>query len=60
VFNAIYGVAWLAGSSAMGLLYDRSVGALVGMGVAAQFASAVLFVSMRRALAEARLRRGMP
>jgi len=46
-FNAVYGIAWLAGSSAMGLLYDWSVLALVGLGVVAQLASAGLFFSLR-------------
>jgi MFS family permease len=47
VFNAIYGAAWLAGSSAMGLLYEHSILALVALGIVAQGASAVLFFSLR-------------
>jgi MFS family permease len=31
IFNAIYGVAWFAGSVLLGVLYDRSVLALVGV-----------------------------
>ncbi len=48
LFNAVFGVMWLAGSSAMGLLYDRSVAALVIFGVLAQAAAATLFFSLRR------------
>jgi MFS family permease len=29
IFNAAYGVAWFAGSAVLGVLYDRSVLALV-------------------------------
>jgi MFS family permease len=47
VFNAVYGVAWLAGSSAMGLLYGFNILSLVALGVTAQLASAVLFFSLR-------------
>ena len=50
-FNAVYGVAWLAGSSAMGLLYDVSLPALVALGVVAQLASAGLFFALRKELA---------
>jgi MFS family permease len=49
-FNAVYGLAWLAGSSAMGLLYESSVAALVALGVVAQLASAALFYSLRSKL----------
>jgi MFS family permease len=51
--NGIYGVMWFLGSAAMGLLYDRSVTALVIFGVVAQIASAVLFFWLRKPLAEA-------
>jgi MFS family permease len=53
-FNAVYGVMWFLGSATMGLLYDRSVTALVVFGVVAQLAAAVLFVSLKRPLAAAR------
>jgi len=36
IFNAIYGVAWFAGSVLLGVLYDRSVLALVGVAVLLQ------------------------
>jgi MFS family permease len=39
VFNALYGVAWFAGSVLLGALYDRSVVALVVASVALQAAS---------------------
>lgn len=39
VFNAAFGVAWFAGSALMGLLYGRSLPALVGFSMLAQAAS---------------------
>jgi predicted MFS family arabinose efflux permease len=36
LFPAVYGVAWFAGSALMGLLYDKSLVALVVVAVAAQ------------------------
>jgi predicted MFS family arabinose efflux permease len=53
-FNGVFGIAWFAGSSAMGLLYQHSVVALVAFGMAAQFAAAVLFFALRRPLRAAR------
>ncbi|MGB8508648.1 MAG: MFS transporter, partial [Pyrinomonadaceae bacterium] len=50
-FNAVYGVMWFLGSVVMGLLYDRSVLALVVFGVAAQLAAALMFFRLRRPLA---------
>ena len=38
-FTAIYGIAWFAGSAAMGALYDRSFVALVSLSVVAQAAA---------------------
>jgi MFS-type transporter involved in bile tolerance (Atg22 family) len=52
-FNAIYGVAWFLGSAAMGLLYDRSLVALVVLGVLAQLSAAWLFFRLRKPLAAA-------
>ena len=40
--------AWLIGSIAMGLLYDRSQTALIVFVVAAQLASVPLFLAARR------------
>jgi len=54
VFNAVYGVMWFLGSVAMGLLYDRSVPALVAFGMAAQLVSAVMFFRLRKPLVAAR------
>lgn len=47
-YNVVFGAMWLVGSSAMGLLYDRSIPALVVLGVAAQAAAAVIFFSLRK------------
>jgi MFS family permease len=47
-YNAAFGVMWLAGSSLMGVLYDRSIISLVAVGMAAQMASAALFFKLRR------------
>jgi predicted MFS family arabinose efflux permease len=52
-FNAVYGVMWFAGSVAMGLLYERSLVALVIFGVTMQLAAALMFVWLRRPLAAA-------
>jgi MFS family permease len=52
-FNGIYGVAWFLGSVTMGLLYDRSVMALVVFGVLFQLSAAALFFALRKPLAAA-------
>lgn len=39
VFNAAYGLAWFAGSAALGVLYDRSIVALVAASVLLQAAA---------------------
>ncbi len=52
-FNGVYGIAWFLGSAVMGLLYDRSVAALVVFGVAAQVLSAMAFFALRKPLAAA-------
>jgi MFS-type transporter involved in bile tolerance (Atg22 family) len=46
-FNGVYGVMWFLGSIAMGLLYSHSFAALVAFGIAAQAASAVMFLQIR-------------
>lgn len=51
-FNGVYGVAWFAGSAAMGMLYDHSLIALVVFGVFFQLAAAVMFFKLRKPLAE--------
>ena len=52
-FNGVYGVAWFAGSSIMGVLYGFSITALVVFGVVAQLIAAGMFYALRRPLAEA-------
>jgi hypothetical protein len=51
-FNGVYGVAWFLGSVAMGLLYSRSLIALVVFGIAAQLAAAAMFFRLRGMLAD--------
>ena len=48
LFYIGYGIGWLIGSIAMGLLYDRSQAALIVFVVAAQLASVPLFLAARR------------
>jgi hypothetical protein len=47
IFNTAYGLAVFAGSAAMGLLYDRSLPALVALAVAAELAALVVFFFLR-------------
>ena len=42
IFNAAYGLAWFAGSSLLGVLYDRSVPALAAVSVLLQIAALAL------------------
>lgn len=46
-FNGVYGVMWFIGSLTMGLLYSRSLVALVAFGIAAQVAAGVMFYRLR-------------
>lgn len=46
-FNGVYGVMWFLGSAVMGLLYSRSLAALVAFGVLAQLGAAVMFFRLR-------------
>jgi predicted MFS family arabinose efflux permease len=48
VFNTAYGLAVFAGSSAMGLLYDVSLAAVVGLAVAVEAAALIAFLFLRR------------
>ncbi len=48
LLNGGYGLAWFAGSVALGALYDVSVPALVVLAVAAQLAAVPLFLLVRR------------
>lgn len=52
-FNAVYGLLWFAGSVVMGILYDRSIMALVVFGIAAQLIAGVMFLMLHRPLTEA-------
>jgi MFS family permease len=47
LFDTCYGVAWFAGSAAMGLLYDRSLLALVIFSVVSQVVALPLFFRAR-------------
>lgn len=44
VFDTVFGLAWFAGSAAMGLLYDKSIPAVVIFSVAMQLAALPFFV----------------
>jgi predicted MFS family arabinose efflux permease len=44
VFDTVFGIAWFAGSAAMGLLYDKSILAVVIFSVALQLAALPFFV----------------
>ncbi len=44
----MYGVAWFAGSAAMGVLYDVSIPALVALSVASQLAAVPILLALRR------------
>jgi predicted MFS family arabinose efflux permease len=47
--NGVFGVAWFLGSVIMGRMYEVSIPALVAFGVAAQAASAIMFLKLPRA-----------
>ena len=46
-FNGVFGVMWFVGSAIMGLLYDRSVIALVVFGLTLQLIAAAAFFWLR-------------
>lgn len=48
LFNTGYGVAWFVGSAMMGLLYDRSIYALVIFAVTVQITAAIVFILLYR------------
>ena len=48
LFSTIYGLAWFAGSAAMGLLYGWSIPVLTAFCVCLQLAAVPLFYSLRR------------
>jgi MFS family permease len=47
-FNAVYGVAWFAGSAMLGILYDWSIPTLVGISVGAQVLAIPLLLAAAR------------
>ncbi len=44
LFDTAYGVAWFAGSATMGLLYDKSISAMIIFSVALQLAALPVFI----------------
>jgi hypothetical protein len=46
-FNGVWGVMWFVGSAIMGMLYDRSVIALVVFGLTLQMIAAAVFFWLR-------------
>ena len=48
LFNALYGLAWFAGSTVLGVVYGYSIGAVVGISMVAQAAGAVVLYRLRR------------
>jgi len=48
VFNAVYGVAWFAGSLTLGALYDLNLGVLVAVSLVCQLAALPLFLGAFR------------
>jgi predicted MFS family arabinose efflux permease len=48
VFDADFGIAWFVGSAAMGLLYDRSIVALVAFSVVTQLAALPVLLLARK------------
>ncbi|HEU6449408.1 MAG TPA: MFS transporter [Verrucomicrobiae bacterium] len=49
VFDTAYGIAWFAGSAAMGLLYDKAIYAVVIFSVILQLAALPFFISGQKA-----------
>lgn len=52
IFNAVYGVAWFAGSVALGALYDRTIVGLVVLSVCLQAAAVPVLLWLARAPAK--------
>jgi predicted MFS family arabinose efflux permease len=48
LFDTGYGICWFVGSALMGILYDRSVTAVVAFSVAAQLASVPVVILVAR------------
>jgi len=49
IFDTVFGIAWFAGSTIMGLLYDRSIPALVAFSVILQIFSLPLLALGKKA-----------
>ena len=47
VFDTVYGMAWFVGSATMGLLYDKSLPAIVFLSVALQSLALPVFIAAR-------------
>jgi len=50
LFSAAYGVSWFLGSAIIGVLYDRSVAAMVSFCVLTQLAAIPLFLAVKQRL----------
>lgn len=48
VFDTAYGIAWFAGSATMGLLYDKSISAMIIFSVALQLAALPVLIFAKR------------
>jgi hypothetical protein len=48
IFNTAYGILWFAGSSAIGILYERSIASAVIFAAATQLAAIPLLLAIRR------------
>ncbi len=61
IFNTGYGVAWFAGSAAMGVVYDLSLPALIALSVTSQALAIPILLSLRgKALARTKPRTPRP
>jgi predicted MFS family arabinose efflux permease len=49
LFYTGYGGGWLIGSVAAGLLYDRSIAAVIAISIAAQLISLPIFIAAQKA-----------
>ena len=58
VFNSSYGLAWFAGSAAMGILYDVSLPTLIGFSVLVQLGAIPLLWLVTRGISQPRNRVG--
>jgi predicted MFS family arabinose efflux permease len=50
LFTMVFGLAWFAGSAALGILYDRSIDAAVALAVVLQLAAVPILVVLARRL----------